>query len=95
MKVIVEYDKYNTNIAKASIPTGEDNARFILELNEVGNKMRLSATEVLGELTEEYASIELTQANVVELSRLFSQVARGIDPNAKPAPTPELPEETE
>lgn len=79
MKVLVEYDKYNTVITKATLPL-EDGYQYEIELNEKGDKVQFSTVHELGEdLEEAVASMELSKENIMELSRLLSQIARGIE----------------
>ena len=79
MKVLVEYDKYNTVITKATLPL-ENDYQYEIELNEEGDKVQFSAVHDLGEdLEEAVASMELSKENIMELSRLLSQIARGIE----------------
>ena len=79
MKVLVECDKYNTVITKATLPL-EDDYQYEIELNEEGDKVQFSTAHGLGEdLEEAIASMELSKENIMELSRLLSQIARGIE----------------
>lgn len=77
MKVIVEYDKYNTNIDKATIPL-ENEMSYVIELNETGDKVTFSTVNDLGDdLEDVLASLELTPSNVMEISRLLARVSQG------------------
>lgn len=78
MKVIVEYNKYNTQIINAEIPVSED-TKYTLKLNETNDKVELSTVVGTAGLEDTVATLELTQGNILELSRLFSNIARGIE----------------
>lgn len=80
MRVIVEYNKYNTQIINAEIPVSED-TKYTLKLNETLDKVEFSTVIGTEGLEDVVATLELTEDNVLELSRLFSNLARGIEIN--------------
>lgn len=80
MRVIVEYNKYNTQIVNAEIPVNED-TKYTLKLNETLDKVEFSTVIGTEGLEDVVATLELTEDNVLELSRLFSNLARGIEIN--------------
>lgn len=80
MRVIVEYNKYNTQIINAEIPVSED-TKYTLKLNESLDKVEFSTVIGTEGLEDTVATLELTEDNVLELSRLFSNLARGIEIN--------------
>lgn len=75
MKVIVEYDKYNTHITKATVPTGEESS-YEIALSEEGDKVLLVSYDSTNTETN---MLEMTNENVMEISRLLSRIARGIE----------------
>lgn len=80
MKVIVEYDKYNTKIVKANIPVEEGS--YQLELTEGKDKVQLQLIDALGGTTPE-STLEMNEEDILALSRLLSQIARGIELTAE------------
>lgn len=76
MKVVVEYDKYNTKIVKANIPV--DEGSYQLALTEGKDKVQLQLVDELG-TPELNSTLEMKEEDIIALSRLLSQIARGIE----------------